>query len=117
MITTSLQDPVGKYNSQHYSNFKLLRNDIMDRNGVLIARNIKVGKQTLILQEHINTNKHIQQMVTCSKGSGQRRTQVLKKSYFCGKYRFPVSRQHKVATFGVEKAPAGGGWSNHIFEA
>ena len=42
MITTSLQDPVGKYNSQHYSNFKLLRNDIMDRNGVLIARNIKV---------------------------------------------------------------------------
>ena len=42
IITISLQDPTGNYSSQHYSNFKLLRNDITDRNGVLIARNIKV---------------------------------------------------------------------------
>ena len=42
MISISMQDPLGNYNSQRYSNFKLLRNDILDRNGVLIARNIKV---------------------------------------------------------------------------
>jgi len=42
MISTSLQDSTGKYNLQNYSNFKLLRNDITDRNGILIARNIKV---------------------------------------------------------------------------
>jgi len=42
IITISLQDSTGNYSSQHYSNFKLLRNDITDRNGVLIARNIKV---------------------------------------------------------------------------
>jgi len=42
MITISLQNPTGNYNSQYYSSFKPLRNDIMDRNGVLIARNIKV---------------------------------------------------------------------------
>ncbi len=42
MISISLQEPIGKYSAQQYSNFKLLRNDITDRNGVLIARNIKV---------------------------------------------------------------------------
>ena len=42
IITISLQDPIGKYSSQGHSSFKLLRNDIMDRNGVLIARNIRV---------------------------------------------------------------------------
>tara|TARA_Y100001970_G_scaffold95263_1_gene120041 strand:+ start:3478 stop:5208 length:1731 start_codon:yes stop_codon:yes gene_type:complete len=42
IISISLQDPTGKYNLRNYSNFKLLRNDITDRNGVLIARNIKV---------------------------------------------------------------------------
>ncbi len=42
IIAISLQDPIGKYSSQDYSDFKLLRNDITDRNGVLIARNIKV---------------------------------------------------------------------------
>ena len=42
MIATSLQAPTGKYNLENYSNFKLLRNDIVDRNGLLIARNIKV---------------------------------------------------------------------------
>ena len=42
IITISLQDPKLKYKSQNYSNFKLLRNDIKDRNGVIIARNIKV---------------------------------------------------------------------------
>ncbi len=42
IITISLQDPIGKYNLENYSKFKLLRNDIVDRNGVLIARNIKV---------------------------------------------------------------------------
>ena len=42
MITISLQESTGKYNLQNSSNFKLLRNDITDRNGVLIARNIKV---------------------------------------------------------------------------
>ena len=42
IITISLQDPVEKYSSTNSRNFKLLRNDIMDRHGVLIARNIKV---------------------------------------------------------------------------
>ncbi len=42
MITISLQNPIEKNSSHNYSNFKLLRNDITDRNGVLIARNIKV---------------------------------------------------------------------------
>ena len=42
MISISLQDPKGNYNLREFSNFKLLRNDITDRNGVLIARNIKV---------------------------------------------------------------------------
>tara|TARA_B100000686_G_scaffold319948_1_gene371101 strand:+ start:812 stop:2545 length:1734 start_codon:yes stop_codon:yes gene_type:complete len=42
IISISLEDSVGNYNSQNYSNFKLLRNDITDRNGILIARNIKV---------------------------------------------------------------------------
>jgi len=42
IIAISLQDPIEKYSSQHYSSFKLLRNDIRDRNGILIARNIKV---------------------------------------------------------------------------
>ena len=42
MISISLQEPIGKYSAQQYSNFKLLRNDITDRNGVLIARNIKL---------------------------------------------------------------------------
>ena len=40
IITISLQDPVEKYSSTNSRNFKLLRNDIMDRHGVLIARNI-----------------------------------------------------------------------------
>ena len=42
IITISLQDPIGTYKSNNYLNFKLLRNDIIDRNGILIARNIKV---------------------------------------------------------------------------
>ncbi len=42
IITISLQDSAGKKISSNFSNFKLLRNDILDRHGVLIARNIKV---------------------------------------------------------------------------
>ena len=42
IITLSLQEPTGKYIANNYSNFKLQRGDIIDRNGILIARNIKV---------------------------------------------------------------------------
>ncbi len=42
IISLSLQEPTGNYKLQNSSNFKLLRNDILDRNGILIARNIKV---------------------------------------------------------------------------
>ena len=42
IISISLQDPVGNYVSQNYSNYKYLRSDIVDRHGVPIARNIKV---------------------------------------------------------------------------
>ena len=42
IINISLQEPSGNYKTQSYSNFKLLRGDIVDRRGVLIARNIKV---------------------------------------------------------------------------
>ncbi len=42
IIAISLQETTGNYSLQNSSNFKLLRNDITDRNGVLIARNIKI---------------------------------------------------------------------------
>ena len=42
IVAISLQDPVQNYSSRNFSNFKLIRNDIVDRNGVLIARNIRV---------------------------------------------------------------------------
>ncbi len=42
IIAISLQDPICTYKSNNYLNFKLSRNDIIDRNGILLARNIKV---------------------------------------------------------------------------
>ena len=42
ILSISFQNPIGKYNLQNHSNFKNLRNDIKDRNGDIIARNIKI---------------------------------------------------------------------------
>ena len=42
IVITSLQDSVFKKQVQNYSIFNSMRNDIVDRNGELIARNIRV---------------------------------------------------------------------------
>ena len=42
ILFTSLQSPFSKYDLQNYGTFKPLRNDILDRNGEAIAKNINV---------------------------------------------------------------------------
>ena len=42
IINISLQEPIKKYSAHNSQNVNFFRNDITDRNGILLARNIKV---------------------------------------------------------------------------
>ncbi len=42
IINVSLQEPIKKYSAHNSQNINFFRNDITDRNGILLARNIKV---------------------------------------------------------------------------